>query len=90
MRKLFIISILLLTTSLVSFAIPAKPGQWTTITLVDGTSVRVQVVGDEHGHYFQAADGTAYQMMDDFDNQFREKSPSSSSSSSRIKYIVVF
>ena len=65
MRKIFIISILLLTTSLVSFAIPAKPGQWTTVTLVDGTSVRVQVVGDEHGHYFQAADGTAYQMMDD-------------------------
>lgn len=27
-------------------------------------------------------EGLAYQMMDDFDNQFREKSPSSSSSSS--------
>ena len=65
MRKLFIISILLLTTSLVSFAIPAKPGQWTTITLADGTSVRVQAVGDEHGHFFQAVDGTAYQMMGD-------------------------
>ena len=65
MRKIFIISILLLTTSLVSFAIPAKPGQWTTVTLADGTSVRVQAVGDEHGHFFQAADGTAYRMIGD-------------------------
>jgi hypothetical protein len=65
MRKVFIISILLLTAFVTSFAIPAKPGQWTTITLSDGTSVMVQAVGDEHGHFFQAADGTAYQMLGD-------------------------
>ena len=34
-------------------------------------------------------EGLAYQMMDDFDNQFREKSPSSSSSSSGSTIIAI-
>lgn len=41
-------------------AVPAKRGVWRTLQLADGTEVRVQLVGDEHGHYWLAADGTAY------------------------------
>lgn len=41
-------------------AIPAKRGQWQTITLSDGTTVRVELRGDEFSHYWQAADGTRY------------------------------
>ncbi len=41
-------------------AVPAKRGQWKTVTLTDGTSVRVELRGDEFNHYWQAADGTRY------------------------------
>ena len=41
-------------------AVPAKRGLWTTITLSDGTQVRVELRGDEHLHYLQATDGTCY------------------------------
>ena len=62
-KRLFI-SLILVMTVITSFAIPAKPGQWSNITLADGTTIRVQVVGDEHGHYLMAEDGTTYQMID--------------------------
>lgn len=41
-------------------AVPAKRGQWKTVTLADGTTVRVELRGDEFNHYWQAADGTRY------------------------------
>lgn len=41
-------------------AVPAKRGLWSTITLSDGTQVRVELRGDEHLHYLQATDGTCY------------------------------
>ena len=43
-----------------AMAIPAKRGLWSTITLSDGTKVRVELRGDEHMHYLQAEDGTCY------------------------------
>lgn len=43
-------------------AIPAKRGLWSTIQLANGTEVRVERVGDEHGHWLRAADGTCYVM----------------------------
>ena len=43
-----------------AFAIPAKPGQWKTIRLDDGTEVRVELKGDEYGSYWLAADGRAF------------------------------
>ena len=49
---------MLVTTA--AMAIPAKRGLWTTITLSDGTQVRVELRGDEHLHYLQATDGTCY------------------------------
>lgn len=41
-------------------AIPAKRGLWKTLTLSNGTEVRAQLVGDEHGHFWRAVDGQAY------------------------------
>lgn len=43
-----------------AMAVPAKPGVWRTISLTDGTQVKVQLVGDEFMHYYQSADGTRY------------------------------
>ena len=42
-------------------AVPAKRGQQRLLTLVDGTTVSAQLVGDEHGHYWLTDDGKAYQ-----------------------------
>ena len=51
---------LLLFVATAAMAIPAKRGLWSTITLSDGTKVRVELRGDEHLHYLQAEDGTCY------------------------------
>lgn len=59
MKKLFIISLLALST-VSAMAIPARRGLWSTITLSDGTQVRVELRGDEHLHYLQAENGTCY------------------------------
>lgn len=48
-------------------AVPAKPGQKRQITLTDGTTVSATLVGDEHGHFWLASDGTAYQATDNDD-----------------------
>lgn len=41
-------------------AIPAKRGQWRTVRLVDGTSVKVELRGDEWAHYWQGEDGRVF------------------------------
>jgi len=48
-----------------AMAVPAKRGMWQTITLADGTQVKVEKVGDEHGHWLRAADGVCYVMNAD-------------------------
>ncbi|MBQ6769178.1 MAG: M6 family metalloprotease domain-containing protein [Prevotella sp.] len=59
MKKLLMaLSLLLVTTA--AMAVPAKPGLWRTITLSNGQQVRVQMVGDEHGHWLQDAQGACY------------------------------
>ena len=63
MKKIFLSSVLLLT-AVVAMAIPARPGLWKTITLADGTELRVQLKGDEHLNYWQAADGRCFQSLD--------------------------
>lgn len=45
---------------LAASAVPAKRGQWRTISLSDGSTVSAQLVGDEYMHLMQAADGTRY------------------------------
>ena len=52
---------MMLLVAISTIAIPAKPGVWRTISLTDGTQVKVQLVGDEFMHYYQSADGTRYQ-----------------------------
>lgn len=64
MKKLYLTLSLLLATLTVS-AIPAKPGLTKTITLTDGTRIEARLVGDEHCHYWLAADGRAYQQDGD-------------------------
>ena len=47
-------------TMVAAWAVPAKPGLWKTIRLENGTELRVQLCGDEHAHYWQAANGQRF------------------------------
>lgn len=58
--KKMVLMLSLLVISLAISAIPAMPGIWKTLKLSDGTEVRAKLVGDEYGHWLQAADGTCY------------------------------
>ena len=56
-------ALLLFFTSFVFFsvmAIPAKPGLWRVLTLLDGTEVRAELCGDEFTHYWKSEDGLCY------------------------------
>ena len=61
MKKLLMLLCGVLFVVLPAMAVPAKPGVWRTISLTDGTQVKVQLVGDEFMHYYQSAEGTRYQ-----------------------------
>ena len=50
----------MLLIATLSLAIPAKRGQWTTLTLADGSQVKATLVGDEHLHYWQDEQGRPY------------------------------
>ena len=63
MKKIFL-TLALTVVALAVSAIPAKPGIIRTLTLSDGTTVKAQLVGDEHGHYWLAQDGRAYQQQE--------------------------
>ena len=61
MKKLVsLISMLMM--ALTMFAVPSKPGRWKFITLSDGTKVQVQLIGDEHLHYWRSISGSCYQQ----------------------------
>ena len=60
MKKILLTLSLMLLVTTAMMAVPAKKGLWKTITLVDGTEVRAMLVGDEHGHFWRAADGQTY------------------------------
>lgn len=51
-------------------AVPARRGVWRTATLSDGSTVRVELRGDEHLHYWESADGRRF--LPDGDGRFRE------------------
>ena len=59
MKKIFL-GLVFLLAALTAFAIPAKRGQKTTLTLADGTQVVAELRGDEFGHYYEAADGRVF------------------------------
>lgn len=59
MKKL--LTLLLITVvSTTVMAVPAKRGQWRTLTLADGTTVRAELRGDEFSHFYLSADGQAF------------------------------
>ncbi len=59
MKKTLLTAVLSLT-AVITMAVPAKRGQWKTITLTDGTTVRVELRGDEFEHFWQDTNGTRY------------------------------
>ena len=61
-KLLFILSLLVMTLTVA--AVPARRGVVKTLKLADGTEVKAQLVGDEHGHYWKGADGKAYRKAD--------------------------
>lgn len=60
MKKKILIMMSLLLVTAMAYAVPAKRGNWKTIKLTDGTEVRVQLLGDEHGHWWQSETGECY------------------------------
>ncbi len=64
MKKYFI-TLLLTVVTVTMMAVPAKRGQWKTLTLQDGTEVRATLVGDEHGHFWKAENGKTYMEQGD-------------------------
>ena len=59
MKQLLTTFTLLMMVAL-AMAVPAKRGVWKTLKLNDGTEVRVQLVGDEHAHFWVSEDGKTY------------------------------
>lgn len=59
MKKILTLCALSLAAT-AAFAVPAKPGQWKTIRLADGTELRAELKGDEWGSYWLAENGKAY------------------------------
>ena len=64
MKKLLSL-LLFISLATILWAVPAKRGVWKTLKLSDGTEVRAQLVGDEHGHYWLGTDGQAYVQIED-------------------------
>lgn len=48
-----------LLTAVSAWGVPAKPG-YHTMTLADGSSIEVEMVGDEAFHFFRSADGRTF------------------------------
>jgi len=55
----------LLMGTMAASAIPVRPGQWATLTLADGTSVRAELRGSEYGTWYQDAQGQCYVRQGD-------------------------
>lgn len=60
LMKRYVMMVALLLVTVMTSAVPAKRGQWTVITLADGTQVSAELRGDEHLHYMQDAAGNKY------------------------------
>lgn len=59
MRKL-LSTLSLSAVTVVALAVPAKRGVWKTVHLADGTEIKVELRGDEYGHFWQAENGVRY------------------------------
>ena len=58
--KKFFLTIMMAAFAISMNAIPAKRGIWRTITLDDGTQVKVELRGDEYMHFWKAEDGRCF------------------------------
>jgi len=65
MRKMVLMIVALLLCSMTTNAIPVRPGQWSTLTLADGTTVRAELRGSEYGTWYQDAQGQCYVQQGD-------------------------
>ena len=65
--KRYLLVFIWMLASISMLAVPAKRGLAGIVTLSDGTTVNAQLVGDEHGHFWLADNGKAYQQQDDHD-----------------------
>jgi len=54
---------MLTASTMMLFAVPAKPGLTRLLTLADGTTVNATLVGDEHGHFWKGVNGKSYQLV---------------------------
>lgn len=63
MKKL-LMALSLAVMTMTAGAVPAKKGVWKTLMLTDGTEVKAQLVGDEHGHFWKGANGLAYRWTE--------------------------
>ena len=57
MKKVLVSVIFAFLPLVATLAVPAKPGQWRTLTLADGRQVRAELKGDEFMHFWQTEDG---------------------------------
>lgn len=58
--KRLIIALSFFAVTATASAIPAQRGIWKNVTLSDGTTVRVELRGDEFVSYWQAKDGRCF------------------------------
>ena len=68
--KKILFTCMMLAASATAMAVPAKRGIVRTICLADGTEIKVELRGDEYGHFWQAEDGTRY-VEDTADNIYK-------------------
>ena len=57
MKKVLVSVIFAFLPLVATLAVPAKPGQWRTLTLADGRQVRAELKGDEFMHFWQTENG---------------------------------
>ena len=64
MKKIFLLTLAIVVAWTAAMAVPAKPGL-NTVTMSDGTSLQIQVLGDEWSHSLATADGLTIAFGDD-------------------------
>ena len=64
MKKIFLLTLAIVVACAAAMAVPAKPGL-NTVTMSDGTTLQVQVLGDEWSHSLATADGLTIAFGDD-------------------------
>ena len=64
MKKFFLLTLAIVVAWTAAIAVPAKPGL-NTVSMSDGTTLQVQVLGDEWSHSLATADGLTIAFGDD-------------------------